>query len=57
MNQIPNELIIGAAGSILGALVVYVGQSGLSITKVTRQRSRAKSLGKSLFKWEISVNN
>jgi hypothetical protein len=41
MDQLPREIIIGAIGSILGALIVYLGQSGLQLTKKARERAEA----------------
>jgi hypothetical protein len=40
MQDIPRELIIGAIGSVIGALIVYLSQSGLQITKKARERAR-----------------
>ncbi len=39
MDQIPEKLVIGAIGSVLGALIVYLGQTGFQITKKARQQS------------------
>lgn len=39
MDQLPGEIIIGGIGSILGALIVYLGQSGLQLTKKARERA------------------
>jgi hypothetical protein len=39
MDQLPREIIIGGIGSILGALIVYFGQSGLQLTKKARQKA------------------
>ncbi len=47
MSEIPKEIIIGAIGSILGALIVYFGQSGFQLTKKARERAqetRAKEI-------------
>lgn len=40
MWEIPKEVLIGGAGSILGGLVVYIAQSGWRLTKGARQRSQ-----------------
>lgn len=40
MVEIPRDLIFSAIGSIIGALFVYFGQSGLQITKKARDKAR-----------------
>jgi len=50
-NQIPYELIIGTIGSVLGALTVYLSQSGLRLTKKTRQNI-LKKREKEIKEWK-----
>lgn len=40
MEQLPEKLIIGAIGSVLGALIVYLGQVGFQLGKGARERNR-----------------
>lgn len=51
MIELTKELIIGAIGSVIGALIVYLGQTGSRITKKTRERARESRL-KEKSAWE-----
>lgn len=51
MDQLPEKLIIGAIGSVLGALIVYLGQSGLQLTKKARQKIR-EAREKEIDEWK-----
>jgi hypothetical protein len=39
MDQLHREIIIAVIGSLVGALIVYLGQSGLQLTKKGRERA------------------
>ena len=51
MAEIPKEIIIGAIGSILGALIVYLGQSGFQLTKKAKEKAQEARL-KEMDAWK-----
>jgi hypothetical protein len=42
MEEIPKEIFIGALGSILGVLILYLAQSGIQLTKKARDAAKQK---------------
>jgi hypothetical protein len=42
MEGIPKELLIGAAGSIIGAVILYLVQTGFQLTKSARESWKLK---------------
>ncbi len=42
MEGLPREIIVGAIGSILGALIYYLGQSGIQLSKTARETALQK---------------